>query len=131
MTRYEAAEILGVRQEADAEAIRTAYRAAALRCHPDRGGDDRLFRKVIEAYSILRTTPPPIPSSDTVPPPTAPRNQGMPDWLEGLLEHAADPANLDQMEALIGTRATAVQAFIKAFMAPSKARKAYRKRGKK
>ena len=53
-------EILGIDRDADAEAVRTAYRKAALRCHPDVfDGDpeeaERLFRQVTAAYkTILR-----------------------------------------------------------------------------
>lgn len=36
-----------------AEYVRTAYRAASLRHHPDRGGDPATFRKVTEANDIL------------------------------------------------------------------------------
>lgn len=50
--------VLGVRKDADAAAIRTAYRRLALLHHPDRNGGskeaERRFREVAEAYEILR-----------------------------------------------------------------------------
>jgi len=35
------------------EAVKSAYRREALKNHPDRGGDSRLFRKINEAYQDL------------------------------------------------------------------------------
>ncbi|HSJ14032.1 MAG TPA: molecular chaperone DnaJ [Longimicrobiales bacterium] len=51
-------EILGVRRDADAEAIKRAYRKLALQYHPDRNGgakdsEDR-FKEATEAYEVLR-----------------------------------------------------------------------------
>lgn len=46
---------LGVGPEADDAALRTAFREAAKRAHPDRpGGDAAQFRAVIDAYQRLR-----------------------------------------------------------------------------
>jgi len=51
-------EILGVPRDADAEAIKRAYRKLALRYHPDRNPDDpqaaERFREATEAYEVLR-----------------------------------------------------------------------------
>ncbi len=47
--------ILGVDAEADAEEIKTAFRALAKRYHPDsEEGDAEKFRQVQEAYDVLR-----------------------------------------------------------------------------
>jgi curved DNA-binding protein len=46
-------EILGVPRDATAEQIRQAYRRLAMRHHPDRGGDDALFKEINQAYSVL------------------------------------------------------------------------------
>lgn len=46
---------LGVNASATGDEIRVAYRAAALRWHPDRqGGDAAAFRRASEAYETLR-----------------------------------------------------------------------------
>lgn len=50
-------EVLGVDADSDTEEIRLAYRAAARRHHPDRGGDPAVFRAVSAAYRSLRTAP--------------------------------------------------------------------------
>jgi molecular chaperone DnaJ len=50
-------EVLGVNREASAEEIRAAYRAAAMRWHPDRNqGDEHAevqFKRIAEAYGVL------------------------------------------------------------------------------
>jgi molecular chaperone DnaJ len=50
-------EVLGVSREADADAIKRAYRQAALKHHPDRNQGDRAaeekFKEATEAYSVL------------------------------------------------------------------------------
>ena len=46
-------EVLGVKEDADKEAINGAYRELARQHHPDRGGDVEKFKEATEAYSIL------------------------------------------------------------------------------
>jgi curved DNA-binding protein len=52
-------EVLGVARDADAEAIKKAYRALALRWHPDRhqgdakAGAEQRFKAASEAYEVL------------------------------------------------------------------------------
>ncbi|KAJ3292327.1 hypothetical protein HDU79_001537 [Rhizoclosmatium sp. JEL0117] len=50
-------DILGVGKDADADQIRRAYRKAALKCHPDKKGDDPVaaeqFQKLLKAYEVL------------------------------------------------------------------------------
>ncbi len=59
MTTADALRVLGVSGDADAEALRAAFRAAAKRAHPDHhGGDGEQVRLVIEAYRRLRPTGP-------------------------------------------------------------------------
>lgn len=45
--------ILGVQKTASAEDIKKAYRKAAMKHHPDRGGDQQRFKEISEAYDIL------------------------------------------------------------------------------
>ena len=51
-------EILGVRRDADAEAIKKAYRKLALQYHPDRNAGakdaEEKFKEATEAYEVLR-----------------------------------------------------------------------------
>lgn len=46
-------EILGVDKEANDEDIKKAYRKLALKYHPDKGGDAKLFQALSLAHSIL------------------------------------------------------------------------------
>ncbi len=49
-------EVLGITREADAKAIKDAFRQLALKYHPDRnkeaGASDR-FKEIAEAYAVL------------------------------------------------------------------------------
>lgn len=47
-------EVLGVSPEATDDEIRTAYKRAAMKHHPDRGGSSEAFRVVHDAYAALR-----------------------------------------------------------------------------
>lgn len=46
-------KILGVSKTATNDEIKKAYRKLALEHHPDRGGDDKEFKKINEAYQVL------------------------------------------------------------------------------
>ncbi|CAE8645060.1 unnamed protein product, partial [Polarella glacialis] len=46
-------DVLGVAPEVSAQEIRKAYRQLALKHHPDRGGDARVFQELSAAYEIL------------------------------------------------------------------------------
>ncbi|KAJ3069159.1 hypothetical protein HDU98_007764 [Podochytrium sp. JEL0797] len=50
-------DVLGVAKDAEPEVIRKAYRRAALKCHPDKKGDDPVaadqFQKLSKAYEVL------------------------------------------------------------------------------
>lgn len=45
--------ILGVDRSASAEEIKAAYRKKAMAYHPDRGGDEKKFKEINEAYDVL------------------------------------------------------------------------------
>jgi DnaJ-class molecular chaperone len=44
---------LGVKRGATDDEIKAAYRKAAMKHHPDRGGDESTFKKISEAYDVL------------------------------------------------------------------------------
>ncbi len=55
-TRRDYYEVLGVPRDADAKAIKEAFRALALRTHPDRNaepGAEERFKEIAEAYAVL------------------------------------------------------------------------------
>lgn len=45
---------LGVPPVATAEELHVAYKTLALRHHPDRGGDGKLFATITAAYGVLK-----------------------------------------------------------------------------
>ena len=46
-------KILGVKRNANADEIKSAYRKLALEHHPDHGGNEEKFKEINEAYSVL------------------------------------------------------------------------------
>src|SRR3989344_4642706 len=46
-------QILGVQKSATQEDIKRAYRKLAHQHHPDKGGDEKRFKEVSEAYRVL------------------------------------------------------------------------------
>lgn len=44
---------LGVNRNASQDEIKAAYRKMAMKHHPDRGGDEKKFKQISEAYEIL------------------------------------------------------------------------------
>lgn len=53
MTRKEAAQILGVAEDAGEDEVRAAYRKMMKQVHPDAGGSDALAARVQEARDVL------------------------------------------------------------------------------
>jgi DnaJ family protein A protein 2 len=45
--------LLGLQRGADEAAIKNAFKAAALKSHPDKGGDPEMFKQVRQAYEVL------------------------------------------------------------------------------
>jgi len=45
--------VLGIQKTADQDQIKKAYRKKAAESHPDKGGDQEVFKIVAEAYAIL------------------------------------------------------------------------------
>lgn len=52
-----ALETLGLTADATAEEVKRAFRAAALRTHPDRGGDEAAFIEAKRAAEVLESGP--------------------------------------------------------------------------
>lgn len=50
MTHY---QTLGISPKAEAQEIKSAFRVLAVKHHPDKGGDARLFAVAQEAYAVL------------------------------------------------------------------------------
>jgi len=46
-------KVLGVSKEASKEEIKQAFRKLAQQHHPDKGGDEKKFKEINEAYSVL------------------------------------------------------------------------------
>ncbi|MEK7143942.1 MAG: DnaJ domain-containing protein, partial [Patescibacteria group bacterium] len=46
-------KILGVNKSASDEEIKKAFRRLAHKYHPDKGGDEKKFKEINEAYSVL------------------------------------------------------------------------------
>lgn len=46
-------KVLGINKTASAEEIKKAYRSLAMKHHPDRGGDEKKFQEIQEAYAHL------------------------------------------------------------------------------
>lgn len=46
-------EILGVSETASQDEIKKAYRKKAVEHHPDKGGDEQVFKKISEAYDTI------------------------------------------------------------------------------
>lgn len=54
MSAEEAYSILGISSGASIDDIKSAYKAMALRSHPDRGGSEELMSKINQAYDLLK-----------------------------------------------------------------------------
>ena len=45
-------KLLGIERSASVSDIKRAYQRAALKHHPDKGGDVEMFKKVQQAYEV-------------------------------------------------------------------------------
>jgi len=46
-------KILGINKDASEEDIKKAFRKLAHKYHPDKGGDEKKFKEINEAYQVL------------------------------------------------------------------------------
>jgi molecular chaperone DnaJ len=46
-------DILGISKTASSEEVKKAYKKLAVKHHPDKGGDEEIFKKISNAYSVL------------------------------------------------------------------------------
>ena len=46
-------EIIGVSKSATTDEVKKAFRKAALKAHPDKGGDPEKFKEMTVAYEVL------------------------------------------------------------------------------
>ena len=46
--------LLGLRNDANITEINKAYKAAALKHHPDKGGDEEMFKEIQQAYELIK-----------------------------------------------------------------------------
>jgi len=46
-------EILGISRDASQEVIKAAYKKMVLKHHPDKGGDEEMFKNIQKAYEVL------------------------------------------------------------------------------
>lgn len=53
MPSFNLYDVLELQKGASKDEIKRAYRAAAVKHHPDKGGDAEVFKKVAEAYEVL------------------------------------------------------------------------------
>jgi len=47
---------LEVSKDVDDATLKKAYRMAALKHHPDKGGSEEMFKEISEAFSVLSDT---------------------------------------------------------------------------
>ena len=46
--------VFGLKKSASSEDVKKAYRKEILKCHPDKGGSNELFRKIQEAWEYFK-----------------------------------------------------------------------------
>ena len=54
MAKQDYYEVLGVDKNASDDEIKKAFRKAAVKHHPDKGGDEAKFKEINEAYEVLK-----------------------------------------------------------------------------
>lgn len=71
MDRIEASALLGVKPDASAEQVRSAWRVWARVSHPDAGGDPAHFRDLVRARDVMLDGSTPMPTPMPEPDPRA------------------------------------------------------------
>lgn len=94
--------ILGVDRAASAEDIKQAYRRAAARHHPDRGGDTAVFQQIEEAYRIL--SDPAQRSQYDNPHPFQQGGQGFPGGFHFNFTHGGQDFDFDSIFNMFGAQ---------------------------
>lgn len=54
MSKSDYYDVLGVKKDASVDEIKKAFRRKAIELHPDKGGDEKAFKEVNEAYEVLK-----------------------------------------------------------------------------
>ncbi len=97
-------KVLGVSADATMEQIREAYRARAKRYHPDRGGEDWIFRILSQSYELLCSARVVRAAHfEAAPPPAAARSRREPSSETvhaGLHDKDVDPTRIVAVEHL-------------------------------
>jgi len=89
-------ELLGVSPDANATAIRKAYRKAALKAHPDRGGDTAGFQKLQSAYATLFDVEKRRVYDEF-------GSEGIDEWNSGATTNSKPSINKEDIEAFVRT----------------------------
>ncbi len=54
MSKSDYYDVLGVKKDASPEELKKAFRKKAVKLHPDKGGDEKAFKELNEAYEVLK-----------------------------------------------------------------------------
>ena len=106
MRRDEALEILGVEEGATKEEITKAYRKLAMKHHPDKNGDQEIFKLIGNAYDLLA---PKLPEQAIPRGPTTPEHRYKVYRIEGLTDFRTRRIYIGIVDTAVKTVAQRVQ----------------------